>query len=471
MSLQARAAMRGGGSASHSYSLLLDALDQPGLPDRQIAELGVAAGYSSQAVVPVRTGLEHHRVALAAARRAGDSSLANDAFLAAAVSEMMCGERVDATRLSEVAHASWDTPHRFAEAWTIDGLIKYAVGDFAGAVESMTRVRGELHDRGLGAASSSLVYYLPVCLLAVGRTQEALAFAEREVARAELAESQLWLGLARCGRAAVAVRAGERALALEDLELVRQMVAAGADHPPLRAYTQETSGELLLVDGDPKGARRELGALARWTRDVFGFHHSGANRFWPDLAEAHVACGDLVHAEEVVSCLLVSGRRRDEAWSVGVGERGRALLLAQAGDVAAAERTADRRACCQRADHQADGGGGVRESEDGGGQSDPHLPQARHPLARRARHANGTTTRVGRESEVVAGRLAPRHAEHRCPQVRADSERYPQIFSGVNDSRRDRECLGTSRSDGGVRGGRLVKGRNPHDHQRGHRQL
>jgi DNA-binding CsgD family transcriptional regulator len=64
--------------------------------------------------------------------------------------------------------------------------------------------------------------------------------------------------------------------------------------------------------------------------------------FLPDAIEANIQLGQGAEAEPLIDALECNGRRLNRAWMLAVGARGRAMLLAAQGDLAAASVAAER---------------------------------------------------------------------------------------------------------------------------------
>jgi DNA-binding CsgD family transcriptional regulator len=90
-------------------------------------------------------------------------------------------------------------------------------------------------------------------------------------------------------------------------------------------------GFLELSLGHPRAAREHLVRAWELLRE-WGVGEPVVFHFPADLVEAHIAEGDLVGAEEVVSWLEERGRSLDRPLALVQGGRGRALLLAADGD-------------------------------------------------------------------------------------------------------------------------------------------
>jgi DNA-binding CsgD family transcriptional regulator len=108
-------------------------------------------------------------------------------------------------------------------------------------------------------------------------------------------------------------------------------------------WTAMTRGFLELSDCDYAAAADVLGPMAELqVADGMPEPAIGGFMLAGDAAEALAAVGRIEEAEAIVDLLERRGAELDRVWAIAVGARGRAILLAAAGDVAGAERALER---------------------------------------------------------------------------------------------------------------------------------
>jgi DNA-binding CsgD family transcriptional regulator len=134
---------------------------------------------------------------------------------------------------------------------------------------------------------------------------------------------------------------------LGDADRVRALAArAVAEQGELKGresyetYLGAGLGLLALSLGDAEEADRHL-ALVMRRLDAGGTREPGILRVHGNAAEAAVAVGDVVRAEQIADTLLDHAKRTGHRWSRAVSERVRALTSAERGDLEDALTRAD----------------------------------------------------------------------------------------------------------------------------------
>ena len=172
----------------------------------------------------------------------------------------------------------------------------------------------------------------------LGRYQDAAAAADAAAVHAEQLGGKLMLVEAMTARAAVAAYTGDfhrgHAAAHRALQCARDIGAEFLARDPLT-----TLAFLHVSRGEYAAAVETVGPLLsafdpdRDTEIVVG-------GFLPEAVEALVALGRSAQAAPLVAALETNGARLGRAWMLAVGARGRAQILAAAGDLNGAERAA-----------------------------------------------------------------------------------------------------------------------------------
>ena len=168
-----------------------------------------------------------------------------------------------------------------------------------------------------------------------GGFAEAAAIAEIGGERGMLPSGDIGLGAILTERAALAAFAGNE-------DQARQDATAGAaafqrcGTITLADWPHSVVGFLDVSLGNYEAALTTLEPLlARFDVTPDGSEINVAE-FVPDAIEAMIQLGQLEDAEPLVAMLERNGRRLDRPWMMATGTRGRAMLLAAHGDIAAA---------------------------------------------------------------------------------------------------------------------------------------
>lgn len=134
---------------------------------------------------------------------------------------------------------------------------------------------------------------------------------------------------------------------LGEAEAVRALAARAVaeqgelkGHEAYEIFLGAGIGLLALSRGDVEEADRHLGVVVRGL-EAGGIREPGIFRVHGNAAEAAVGAGDLARAERIADILVDHAERTGHRWSRAVGDRVRALLCAEQGDLEAALAHAD----------------------------------------------------------------------------------------------------------------------------------
>ena len=289
---------------------------------------GVAAGLKSRildslAWAEAATSLDQaHLLAEAVdlAERVGDEAALASALAHLAALRMWLGHGVDRAAFARAIalKGPLETRFAYADALADTGELEEAERMFS----ELLRLATECGDEGsVGGA----LYGLGVIEWQRGRLRAALEYVEESASYWPYAGSEV----------GVAARV---AATLGDVGRARELAGTGLKVTPSNAdpATSITAlgalGFLELSLGNTRAAQDHL--VRAWKLlNTWGVGEPVVFHFPADLVEAHIAEGDLVGAEEVVTWLEERGRTLDRPLALAHGGRGRALLLAAGGDL------------------------------------------------------------------------------------------------------------------------------------------
>jgi DNA-binding CsgD family transcriptional regulator len=292
---------------------------------------GVAAGLKSRildslAWAEAATSLDQtHLLAEAVdlAERADDDAALASALAHLAALRMWLGHGVDRAAFARAIALKGPLETRFAYA---DALAD--TGELDEAEQMFTELLRLATERGDEGSVGGALFGLGVVEWQRGRLRPALEHIEECASYWPYAGSEV----------GVAARV---AATLGDVGRARGLAAVGLKVTPSNAdpATSITGlgalGFLELSLGNTRAARHHL--VRGWELlNTWGVGEPEVFHFPADLVEAHIAEGDLVGAEEVVTWLEERGRTLDRPLALAQGGRGRALLLAAGGDLEAA---------------------------------------------------------------------------------------------------------------------------------------
>lgn len=309
------------------------ALEQPGIPDDLRAEiemwramLNAYQGRLDEAVMALDSAQD-------AATAAGDDWVLAHAVCTTLKLAFLRGQPVAHDRLDWTVEVEESVPPRPRGYWASPhierGRIRRAEGDVDGARSDFER---EMERRrevpGDEFAQILCRIELVVIELAAGDVHAA---AEHAATAVELAEpvTGMWF---RPGSHAAHALADAYIGNVDRARAHAEEALAARSLPNVEISARGALGLLALSLGDAAGARAHLAGLPEiaWRS---GVQHPGLYTFWGDLIEAYVALGHLDDAERLLLWLEERGSSLDHAWSLAVGARCRALLLAGKGEI------------------------------------------------------------------------------------------------------------------------------------------
>jgi DNA-binding CsgD family transcriptional regulator len=322
-------------SFPEAIALLEEALAELG-GDEPAIELRVNLAYAHVNVGNVPAAAAHARAALERTEAAGDDGLRAVALAASAITDFYLDEPLDRERLERALALEDPGLHIVMPLHPslIAGLVLHLQDELARAADLFAGLRRRTIERGEESDLPLLSAHLSMVERRRGNVEAALCFAGEgyEVARTLESGTGMIIALAeRCyGRATAGDAGGARADALEAQELARRGEAGFA-----LLWLAWAVGFLELSLGDMTAAREAL-APATSLAEARGALDPPLAVFVHDAIEALALTGELERAELLATLLEQHGRRHGCRSHVGIAARGRAVIRAASGDLAAA---------------------------------------------------------------------------------------------------------------------------------------
>lgn len=241
-------------------------------------------------------------------------------------------------RALELEDPDSDAPIVFRASANQIQLLAWA-GDLDDAQAQLQRVWQASADKGAESELLFLAVHAVLLVLWRGDLTEAIRLAHDAVERAEQLGGDNSLLIASTVQLAAATFAGD---VDESRRISRTALAAAARSGPsgVGDWPCRLLGFLEVSQGRYAEALELMDPLIDEFRDGLQCTELLPAHFLPDAIEALVGVGRLVEAEPLVEALEANGVRLDRPWMLAVGGRGRAMLLAATGDLAAAETAA-----------------------------------------------------------------------------------------------------------------------------------
>jgi DNA-binding CsgD family transcriptional regulator len=216
-------------------------------------------------------------------------------------------------------------------------------GQLERACEELRSIRQRCIEHGQESEMMLLAVHSVQTEIWRGNFTEATAFAEEAVDRALQLGDDMALFVARAGGAACAAYTGRVDRARRDIsEALAASERCATRNFMLWVWVVTTAGFLEVSLGNYDAAVTALEPLLSTVEAAPRGTEVFLASFVPDAVEAMIALGRLDEAEPLVEALERNGARLDRAWMLAVGARGRAMLLADRGDLDAAMQTAQR---------------------------------------------------------------------------------------------------------------------------------
>jgi DNA-binding CsgD family transcriptional regulator len=287
--------------------------------------------------------LHHASLAVAEAEELGVAALTSQVLSMWVMVSCICGNGVDdgaRQRALDLEDRELNAPIVFRAHANNAQLLAWK-GDLDGAKAQMAEVRRRCEERG--AESDLMFVYTQSALFEIWRGDftEAAAVADEALERAEqLGGDNSILG-ALTVQTAVAAYTGRE-------QVARQMSTRALDTAARcgARRTAEVTTTMLAFLEVSLGRHAEALRVLDSTIGTFSNTPTGTEiltaMFIPDAVEAWVILGRAEEAEPLTAALEANGARLNRPWMLAVGARCRALILADRGELDAAERVARR---------------------------------------------------------------------------------------------------------------------------------
>lgn len=269
------------------------------------------------------------RHAVEIAERAGDPALASPALAIWAHVSAQAGLGIDHAaiqRAVDLQDPDADVPIPFSASATRGLLLAFA-GRLAEADEQLAAVAERSAQRGAEHDLMAIMGYRSLVAIWRGRYVEAQGHAVDMVERAEQLGGSMVIA-SSVHAASAAYRGNE----IDARLYAGRALAQGAGYAALTVWASTTLAFLEVSLGNYDAAVRAVAPLVDLYRPFAGTELMSAS-YMPDAAEAMIAVGRLGDAEELIVALEHNGMRLDRPWMLAVGNRCRALLYAERGDL------------------------------------------------------------------------------------------------------------------------------------------
>jgi DNA-binding CsgD family transcriptional regulator len=242
--------------------------------------------------------------------------------------------------LAEQLRADAD-PVSEQHALTIMAEVYWWLEDFGEAKRLITSTIELLRQRGASAALAFALTIRSDVGFRTGQWSSAYADAVEALQWAEEMQQLSMIGYSLVAMGRIEAARGQRGLCEEHIDLsVRRTGPSGTDS--LLVYQAAALGLSAMTHGEPNLAVEHL-ENAWQLAAGYGLGHPGVVPFLADLIEAHVRCGHVRRAEQLLASLAERGDTMSLVYAVAAAHRCRGLLAHDAGD-ARSEFTAARTA-------------------------------------------------------------------------------------------------------------------------------
>ncbi len=278
------------------------------------------------------------RAAVEVAERAGVPTLSSQALAMWAHVSCQAGYGPDEESLQRAVsleNPDDATPIPF-RATATRALMLGMTGRLVEADEELTEVAERCARRGAEHDLMAVMGYRTLVAIWRGRYDDADKYAEQMRERAEQLGGSMVIAFSIC-----AVTAAYRGREGQAREFARLALAQGHGYPPLTVWASGAVAFLEVSLGNYEPAVAAAEPMMELYRPFFGTELMRCF-FLPDAAEALIARGRLQEAEVLVDALERNGTRLDRPWMLAVGNRCRAMLSVEQGDLDAALSAAER---------------------------------------------------------------------------------------------------------------------------------
>jgi DNA-binding CsgD family transcriptional regulator/tetratricopeptide (TPR) repeat protein len=285
--------------------------------------------------------LETVEVAVADAERHGAPDLLSQALGMRAVLRFMNGDGLDEPGIRRAVELEDpDVDHPTALKPSVQrALLRAWTGQLDTAADDLHAIRRRCIERGQEGELSFIDFHTTMAEVWRGNLPAAAALAEDSVLRAHQLGGALPLAVAQMAQAYVSAYLGREEDARAQIAAALETHTRSSSHR-MAEWPVATLGFLEVSIGNYAVALTTLEPLLNAFRAGPGATEIIPAPFLPDAVEAMIALGHLDDAEPLIDTLERNGRRLDRPWTLAVGARCRALLLAARGDVSGATAAA-----------------------------------------------------------------------------------------------------------------------------------
>ncbi len=281
--------------------------------------------------------------AVARARGAGRSDLLSQALGMRAMVRLLQGSGLDEAgirRALELEHQQANIPFALRPS-VHNAILRSCTGELDWAHDELTALRKRCIDHGQEGELMLVAFHGVLVDIWRGQFAEAALIAEDTMQLAQQLGGDLPLSAALTGRALLAAYQGRVEDARSDIAEARAAnLRCGSDR--LGEWPSTALGFLEVSLGEYRAALDAVGPLLRKVGMEPKVTEIIAASFIPDAVEAMVALDQLEPAEQLVSAFERNGARLRRDWMLAMGGRGRGMILAARGDVAAAVDAVER---------------------------------------------------------------------------------------------------------------------------------
>jgi DNA-binding CsgD family transcriptional regulator len=333
-----------GDSFTAAHAALEQAAAEAGDDDRLHILIDLRRSFTGWNIAGPPAAVEPVQAALARAERLGHPGLLNQALGSSVLVDYCVGRGLDDARLAQALELeAFDAPPGSEFTPSVLATFLYMwCGRLDEARDTLRKALTSHAHRGEEHALAWTEYIRVWLEFWCGDLPAATAIAESGVERLLMLETETGRALALTSQGLVDALAGRvddaRRACAEAVAVYQQATWNGGIGWALNAL-----GFAELSAGDYEAAAAALGPFAALVVES-GMPEptAGGWLFVGDAAEALVGVGRVDEAEAIVALLELRGAERDRPWAIAAGARGRALLLAAAGDVEGAEGALER---------------------------------------------------------------------------------------------------------------------------------
>jgi DNA-binding CsgD family transcriptional regulator len=296
----------------------------------------VAAAVSDPAAIDLRLGR-----AIELAESAGEPAAVAEVLGMRALANVVYGRGVDAASLERAL--AMEDPEREVGFHLRPSLNVAQVYEFTGELDRarqlLERVRDHTQDRGEEADLMMARTQLIATSWLAGDFETAEREADELLRLAKLTGREMFHAYALMQRATIRAIRGEAADARSDASQALS-IAERMGWPHGTNQSRWALALIELTEGDAAAAVAILEPALAFVEQV-GVYEWPIAMSVPDAIEAHVAIGGLERAARLTEALGELGRKYDRPWALALSGRSRALIEAAAGDLDAAQSTAE----------------------------------------------------------------------------------------------------------------------------------